>query len=65
LILNALDDPIIGSESFPVELAKENQFVYLKLHNTAVIAHSLFLPSIMPIRKARIEIFRKINPDKD
>lgn len=66
LILNALDDPIIGSESFPVELAKENQFVYLETPQHG--GHCAFpLPPFYYAysEKRALKFFRKINPDKD
>lgn len=33
LILNALDDPIIGKDAYPTEFAKNNRFVYLETPN--------------------------------
>jgi len=30
LILNALDDPFLGDESYPYELAKSNELIFLE-----------------------------------
>ena len=34
LILNALDDPFLAKESYPVEEAKQNQYLFLEIPPT-------------------------------